>query len=391
MTRRLAHILVANMVLETAIPVMVILGALAGRLVAPSADLALAPVAMQILAGISLPMLLTNLMHRRGRRIGFAVGAIAMAIGGMAGGLAIQIGSFPLLCFAHFMLGAALVSINFFRFAASDAVKPSFSSTAISLVIASGLVSALLGPELYRVISHSDLPSPIPASYLMISAIGFVGLIPVITMPDIRAFDAKQAHASIAEFLSSNVMKSVLPAILVMTLVHTTMMMMMSPIPLVLKPLPNAIDHTAEIVRWHIFAMFAPGLFTGYLISHFGLLRVIFSGFVVQMVGIVLPMLSPDVAFIYVSLILSGIGWNLGFIGTTRLLTASCRGRQLYSAQGIAEVSVSIGAASFTFITGVLLARTGWNSVLATALVLNLFGTSFFITRYRYLISISTR
>src|SRR3546814_5994940 len=44
--------------------------------------------------------------------------------------------------------GVAMAFAQYYRFAAAEAAEPSFRSRAISLVIAGGVVSALVGPEL---------------------------------------------------------------------------------------------------------------------------------------------------------------------------------------------------------------------------------------------------
>ena len=82
--------------------------------------------------------------------------------------------------------------------------------------------------------------------------------------------------------------------------------------------------NAADVVSWHVLAMFAPSFFTGNLIARFGAERVIAA-------GLVDPRRrrrrrrSPAsrLGHFSVALILLGLGWNFGFIGATAMLTAA--------------------------------------------------------------------
>ena len=97
-------------------------------------------------------------MGRVGRKKGFVLAAVLLAAGGLLGVFAMILQHFILLCVAHFVMGAAFVGINFLRFAAAEAVSGRWTSNAISFTLASGLIAAFIGPEVFSA-TKDMLPS----------------------------------------------------------------------------------------------------------------------------------------------------------------------------------------------------------------------------------------
>lgn len=87
-------------------------------------------------------------MAARGRRTGFVGGALVGALGGLvaAGGIALD--SLIVFSLGTLLVGAYQGAAQFYRFAASEVADDAFRSRAISLVLAGGVVAALLGPAL---------------------------------------------------------------------------------------------------------------------------------------------------------------------------------------------------------------------------------------------------
>ena len=74
-------------------------------------------------------------------------------------------------------------------------------------------------------------------------------------------------------------------------------------------------------IQWHVLAMFVPSLFTGKLIGHFGKLPIIATGLIALMVCSAVALSGISIEHFYAALVLLGLGWNFGFIGSTALLT----------------------------------------------------------------------
>ena len=126
------------------------IGGLAGALVAPSPELATLPIAAMFLGTAVVIVPAATWMARTGRRRGFLTGALLGVIGGILATLGVWLGSLWLLAAGTFLLGAYQASAQFYRFAAAEVANEAFRPRAISLVLAGGVVAALLGPWLAR-------------------------------------------------------------------------------------------------------------------------------------------------------------------------------------------------------------------------------------------------
>ena len=103
-----------------------------------------------VILGSAMPMLFY--MGRVGRQKGFLLATVLLILGAVLGVSAMIQQHFILLCVAYLVLGVAFVGINFLRFAAAEAVPGRWTSSAISYILASGLVAAFIGPEVFSAI-----------------------------------------------------------------------------------------------------------------------------------------------------------------------------------------------------------------------------------------------
>ena len=101
-------LLAANTILGAAMPMLIILGGLAGLMLAPSMALATIPASLQTLAGLLAAAPFSLLMGQLGRKAGFVIGGGFAIAGALVGTWALLMGSFSLLCLGHMALGAAL-------------------------------------------------------------------------------------------------------------------------------------------------------------------------------------------------------------------------------------------------------------------------------------------
>ncbi|MCY4180751.1 MAG: MFS transporter, partial [Litoreibacter sp.] len=108
--RNFVGLLLANAIFGMAFPVQLLLGGLAGLMLAPAPSMATLPSAVQTFAGLLAAAPISLLMGRYGRRAGFTLGALLTLVGGVAAVQAIYAESFWLLCIAHFLMGAGWAS-----------------------------------------------------------------------------------------------------------------------------------------------------------------------------------------------------------------------------------------------------------------------------------------
>ena len=140
----------AQALFQTASVMVMTVGGLAGALIAPAPQWATAPIAAMFL-GTALTTIPASLwMARVGRRAGFVVGALLGAGAGLLAALGIWLESLLLLSLGTLLVGAYQAFAQFYRFAAGEVADEAFRPRAISLVLAGGIVAALLGPLIGR-------------------------------------------------------------------------------------------------------------------------------------------------------------------------------------------------------------------------------------------------
>lgn len=365
--RNFILILIANMILGSAMPMLIILGGLAGAWLAPQAWLATAPPTAQVLAGIAVATPISLFMGRFGRRAGFLLGAALVVSGAGLAVLALHLASFGLLVGAHAVMGAALVCVNYFRFAAAETVPEASRASAISLTLASGLVAALIGPQLFTIARDAMAPLPFAGAYLAIAALGVLGAVPVAALrlsPPAISTSRRSLRAGM-EYLRGN--QPVLAAIGVAGLAQAVMILLMTPTALAMVGCGYATDIAADVIRWHVVAMFAPGFFTGPLIQRFGSRRIAYIGLGLLLLSALTALSGIAVTRFYISLILLGIGWNFGFIGGTYMLQAAVPPEERPLVQGLNDTLIAAAASIAALLSGIFYIGLGWTGLAALA------------------------
>ena len=131
----------------------------------------------------------------------------------------------------------------------------------------------------------------------------------------------------------------------------------------------HEIDHhsltdTTRVIQAHILAMFLPSLFSGVLITKFGVMRIIQAGLVLMFACVAIGWGQPSLLHYGGTLVLLGIGWNFLFLGGTTLLTQSYRTSERFKVQAVNDFMVFGLQAIGSLSAGALLASLGWSGVM---------------------------
>jgi predicted MFS family arabinose efflux permease len=371
--RNVAVLFFTQAILGAQLPVNIILGGLSGALLAENRALATLPVSIMVLLSMFSTLPISHFMGRFGRRAGFLVGTVAGATGGLLSARALIVDNFELL-----LLGAAFTGIyqstqGYFRFAAADTASAEFKPKAISWVLAGGLLSALIGPEIVRTMGDYFAPVPYAGAYatiVLVNIIGACGLFFLdIPRPPQRSKGAPSGRP-LVEILRQ---PRTVVAIVCAMIAYAMMALVMTSTPLAMTDHGFTSNHAADVVRWHVLAMFAPSFFTGSLIARFGHVPIIALGLVALGVCSVIALTGTDLHQFYLALVALGLGWNFGFIGGTSLLTTTHTLEEQAKVQGLNDFLVLGLVTAASFSSGALLSLFGWNTVqfaMAPALVI---------------------
>lgn len=364
-------LLAANTILGAAMPMLIILGGLAGLMLAPSTALATLPASLQTLAGLFAAAPFSLLMGRRGRRAGFALGVAAAMAGALLGGWAMISGSFILLCIAHLFLGAALACFQFFRFAAAEVVSPEWQPVAISLMLTSGLVAAFGGPQVFIMAKDALAPVPLAGAYGAIAVISLIGLLPLAFVRMAKPIaPAKQSFGKRLASLSVLRRGPVRKAVAIGAVSQGIMVFLMIPTPLAMVGCGFSEATSGDVIRWHVVAMFAPSFFTGFLIKRYGTQRIAIGGLVLLILSALVAFSGLSGVHFYASLILLGLGWNFGFIGATNMLANVVSEAEKPVVQGANDTVIALASTICAFAAGAIVAGYGWTVLAVVALII---------------------
>lgn len=361
--RNVAVLFFTQAILGAQLPVNIILGGLAGALLAENRALATLPVSIMVLLSMFSTLPISHFMGRFGRRAGFFVGASAGAMGGLLSARALLVDSFELL-----LLGAAFTGVyqstqGYFRFAAADTASAEFKPKAISWVLAGGLLSALIGPEIVRTMGDYFAPVPYAGAYATIVLVNIVGACGLFFLDIPKPPQRIKGAPSGRPLLEILRQPRTIVAIVCAMIAYAMMALVMTSTPLAMTDHGFTSNHAADVVRWHVLAMFAPSFFTGSLIARFGHVPIIASGLVALGVCSAIALTGTELHQFYLALVALGLGWNFGFIGGTSLLTTTHTLEEQAKVQGLNDFLVLGLVTTASFGSGALLSLFGWNTV----------------------------
>jgi MFS family permease len=116
-------------------------------------------------------------------------------------------------------------------------------------------------------------------------------------------------------------------------------------------------------IQWHIVAMYGPSFFTGSLIARFGAPKVVAIGLLLEASAATIGLSGITAMHFWATLIVLGVGWNLGFVGASALVLETHRPQERNKVQAFNDFLVFGTMAVGSFSSGQLLANYGWSSV----------------------------
>ena len=361
-TRRNVGLLAAcQAMLFTNNATLITINGLAGLALAPYAALATLPVTSWVLGGALGTMPAALHMKRVGRQRGLSVGTLWGVVGALIAASAIWLQSFWLLCFATLVWGVYNAYGQYYRFAAADVSSADFRSTAISLVLAGGLVGGLLGPALSR--WTVDLAGPrFMGAYLGLIAFALVTMVLLrfIRIPNPTESERTSSGRPLLEIAAQ---PKFVVAVLASAIGYGVMNFLMVSTPIAMRACGHPYGDAAFVVSWHVVGMFAPSFVTGRLIRGMGVLPVMLTGALLNFAAIGIALSGIAVAQFWWSMVVLGVGWNFLYIGGTTLLTETYRPEERAKAQGANDQAIFIMMVVSSLTSGATVTTAGWERV----------------------------
>ena len=366
--RNVAVLVAAQAILGAQMPMIFTIGGLAGQSLASNVCFATLPISLIVLGSMLSATPLSWFMQRYGRRAGFFVGALGGAAGGVVGAIGLWMASFPVFLAGSFLTGIYMSAQGFYRFAAADTASDAFRPKAISYVMAGGLASAILGPQLVKLTADAYVV-PFIGTYAAVIAVNLLGatlfLFLDIPRPPVPAQDAPRGRSRLELLQTPRIAVAVICAMVSYALMN----LVMTSTPLAVVGCGFDTGDAADVVTAHVLAMFAPSFFTGHLIARFGVERIVAAGLVILAAAGAVALSGVALEQFFIALVLLGIGWNFGFIGATTMLAAAHAPHERGRMQGLNDLLVFGGVTFASLASGGLMncsggsAQQGWVAV----------------------------
>lgn len=315
---------------------------------------------------------------RTGLMLGYALATLAITIATYA----VLARNFALFVAALFVFGVGYGSNRLARYVAADLYPASQRGTMIGWIVWAATIGAVAGPallapsrELAEWISLNGLIGP----YLVCMLATVLSGAAMMTSPrrmDLRAPILAGTAAGPAPSLAQ-LMANPPVALALMSMVsgQFVMVLLMTMTPLHIRHEGHGLGAIGLVISAHTLGMFALSPITGRLADRFGRVPLLEGGVAVLLVSCLVGVWaawSSSYPMMLASLLLLGIGWNLGFVGGSALLTDSVPARERSRVQGFGDTLIWGGGAIASIASGWMLQHAGFAVLSMIGAVLSL-------------------
>jgi len=338
----------------------VTMAAIVGSALAPSAAWSTVPYGCQFLFLLLATYPVAGLMGSIGRRKAFMLGAIPLVVSGITGYWAVAHEQFLMLVVSHSALGIYIAFANFNRFAATDNLAPQLKPKALSLVVAGGVLAAVIGPLLTEILRGIVGFPEFSLCYAVFIVLAGLSWLLAISLPADKPKVPIGQKSLVIEH-DSRVNLEIAVAMVVAALGYGVMNLLMIQASMHMKHMHEGFSDIRLAIQWHVIAMFAPSFFTGRIIQRLGIKATICLGLMLLMSSTVLNLGCSGYQMIALSLILLGLGWNLTYVGGGALLTQILQGNSVaFHMQGKNDLAIAVSATLGAFAPSMLISTIGW-------------------------------
>ncbi|WP_344615077.1 MFS transporter [Dactylosporangium salmoneum] len=332
-----------------------------------------------------------RLSQRLGRRVGLAAGYAAGALGGAGVVAAAALGNVALLLVSLLVYGAGTATNLQARYAGADLSGPGRRGRAVSSVLVTTTVGAVIGPNLVaatgRGAEHFGLPALAGPFALAAVAYAFAGVILFLLLrpdpllisrtlppdPAPAATEARRGSASVTAGAATMVLTQlVMVAVMTMTPVH-------------MRAHGHDLAATGLVISLHIAAMYLPSLFTGILVDRIGRVPIAVASGVTLLAAGIVSATAPDdsVPLLALALILLGLGWNLGLVSGTAMITDAAPVERRARIQGNVDLCIALAGAGGGIASGLVMSATSYATLSIIGGLLALAVIPFVVVRTR--------
>lgn len=336
------------------------------------------PAAATVLGTAAGATALAAVVRRWGPRAGLTLGYLLATAAISLAAWAILTRTFVVFVAALFFFGVGFGSNRLARYIAADLYPPEYRATMIGWIVWASTIGAVAGPALLapsRAVAEFAQLNGLIGPFLVCITACLLSVAAMQVAP--RSMDtrlpsgARAAGPPLAALLRDPGVRLALTS---MVSGQFVMVLLMTMTPLHVRHAGHDLGAIGLVISAHTLGMFAFSPITGRLADRFGRVVLLTAAVGVLAVACLVGVASSRGSYplLVTSLFLLGIGWNLGFVGGSALLTDSVAPADRVRVQGAGDALIWGGGALASIGSGWLLDRTGFAVLCAAGLVLSL-------------------
>jgi MFS family permease len=318
-----------------------------------------------------------------GRRAGLSAGYLTGALGSLGVVVAADLDNVVLLFASLLVYGAGVATNLQARYAGADLAAPSRRGRAVSIVLVATAVGAIIGPNLVNLTATLATEVGIPplAGPFMLAGAAYAAagvVLWVLLRPDplllarsiaaTKSPPGNQANSGSTAPAVANGSESrrgswaVASGAGILILTQLIMVAIMTMTPIHIEHHGHSISVTGVVIAAHVAGMFLPSPFSGWLVDRFGYLPIAIAAGVTMLAAGLLAAWAPtdSVAMLVLALVLLGLGWNLGLVSGTTLVTDAVPLATRARTQGVVDLGIALAGAGAGLSSGLIVTAASY-------------------------------
>lgn len=385
--RRTLAVLVGAQVLSGAgLAAGITVGALLAQDMFETTSLAGLPSAMFTIGSAAAAVTVGRISQRLGRRTGLTLGYAAGSLGSLGVVAAAVLGNIALLFLALFVYGAGTATNLQARYAGADLASAHHRGRAVSTVLVATTVGAVVGPNLVTVMGDLATRWGIPALsgpfVLSAAAYALAALVLwVLLRPDplllARTLAVDTPNAAVDETAPA-AERTWSPAVVlgatVMVVTQLVMVAIMTMTPIHMQHHGHSVGAAGMVIAVHVGAMYLPSPLSGLLVDRLGPRPVAAASALTLLAAGITAAAVPasSVPALALALGLLGLGWNLGLVSGTTIITDEVPLTTRARTQGTVDLCIAVAGAGGGLTSGMIVAATDYTVLAVTGGVIAL-------------------
>jgi MFS family permease len=324
------------------------------------------PAAASVLGTAAGATVLATVVRRAGPRSGLTLGYAVATAATVIASMAIGSRQFALFVASMFIFGVGFGANRLARYVAAELYPPDQRATMIGWIVWAATIGAVAGPALLapsRDAAESGGINGLIGPYIVCAVACILSTATMLSAPrEMDTTATRRAGAGAAVPLGALLSDAgVTLALTSMVSGQFVMVLLMTMTPLHIRHEGHGLGAIGLVISAHTLGMYALSPVTGRLGDRVGRVPLLVAGVATLVLsGLVGMTAGGSYPWLLTALLLLGVGWNLGFVGGSALLTDRIAPAERVRVQGLGDALVWGGGALASIGSGWMLEHAGF-------------------------------